>query len=114
VAWLVRDGEVLASTDVAADRAARRKGLLGRETVDGALVLRPCRQVHTFGMHTPIDVVWCDAAGVVLRVTTLRPRRVSTVVWRARFMIEAPPGAAGRWRLEPGQVVELVDGAPGG
>jgi uncharacterized protein len=114
VAWLVRDGEVLASADVAADRAARRKGLLGRDTIDGTLVLRPCRQVHTFGMRTAIDVVWCDACGCVLRVTTVRPWRVSAVVWKSRFVIEAPPGAADRWRLQPGQVVELVDSLDGG
>jgi uncharacterized protein len=113
VAWLVRDGEVLASADVAADRAARRKGLLGRDAVESALVLRPCRQVHTVGMHSSIDVVWCAADGSVLRVATMRPWRVSPPVWRARFVIEAPPGATARWGLQPGHIVELVDDEDG-
>jgi hypothetical protein len=33
-----------------------------------ALLLRPCSSVHTFGMRFPIDVVFADARGRVLRV----------------------------------------------
>ena len=35
-AWLVSDGRVLASAEVAATRAERRRGLLGRDGLDGA------------------------------------------------------------------------------
>ncbi|MEX0664962.1 MAG: DUF192 domain-containing protein [Gaiellaceae bacterium] len=106
--WLLRDGEVLASAEVATTRAARRRGLLGRDVVERALVLEPCRQVHSVGMRVPIDVVWCDRAGRVLRISTLKPRRVSPPVWRARFVVEAPSGAADRWRLHVGDVLEVA------
>ena len=50
----------------------------------------PCRQVHTFGMRFPIDVAFCAADGRVLRVVADDgPGRVSRVVWRARFVLEA-------------------------
>jgi uncharacterized protein len=124
MSWLVRrgasavpgvDDEVLAAVEIARTRAARRRGLLGRDDVDGALVLRPCRQVHTFGMRIPIDVVWCAADGRVLRIATMVPGRVSRPVLRARFVIEAAAGATDRWRLQVGDVLELaetrVDGA---
>lgn len=107
MAWLLRDGEVLASAEVAADRRARRHGLLGRDRVDGALVLRPCRQVHTFGMRVPIDVIWCDGHGHVMRIASLRPWRVSRPVVRARFVIEAAEGAASRWGIRVGDELEL-------
>ena len=109
MAWLVREGEVLAAADVACTRATRRRGLLGVELVEGALVLRPCRQVHTFGMRVPIDVVWCADDGHVLRIATLGRRRVSRPVVRARFVIEAAAGATGRWRLRVGDVLELAE-----
>jgi uncharacterized membrane protein (UPF0127 family) len=109
--WLVRDREVLASAEVATNRAARRRGLLGRDGCDGALLLRPCRQVHTVGMRFPIDVVWCASDGEVLRIATIKPRRVSRVVPRARFVIEAAAGSAERWKLRAGDVLEVVDGA---
>jgi uncharacterized membrane protein (UPF0127 family) len=105
--WLVRDDEVLATAEVAADARARRRGLLGRDGIDGVLVLRPCRHVHTFRMRFPIDVAFCDVNGLVLRTCSLAPARVSPVVWRAAFALEAGAGAFDRWRLEAGDRVEL-------
>jgi uncharacterized protein len=109
MARLVREGEVLMTADVAATRAARRRGMLGRDEAGGALVLRPCRQVHTIGMRFPLDVVWCDRGGRVLRVATLPPGRVSRPVLRARFVIEADAGAAERCGLRAGDVVDVLD-----
>jgi uncharacterized membrane protein (UPF0127 family) len=103
----VRDGRTLAAADVATTRAARRRGLLGADVRERALVLDPCRQVHTFGMRCPIDVVWCDRRGKVLRMVTLPPGRVSRPVLRARFVIEAAAGAAESWGLRCGQVLTL-------
>jgi hypothetical protein len=110
MAWLVRDGEVLAAAEVATTRGARRRGLLRRDGIDGVLVLRPCRQVHSIGMRFSLDVAWCDANGRVLRVATMPPFRVSRPVVRARFVIEARSGTADRWRLAPGDIVQVVDG----
>jgi uncharacterized protein len=105
--WLVRDGDVLASVEMA-DRAGRRlRGLLGRDGIEGAFVLRPCRQVHTLGMRFVIDVAFCDATGIVLRTRTVRPWRVSAPVWRAAFAVEAEAGAFDRWRLRTGDRLEV-------
>ena len=107
MSWLVRDGDVLATAEIAHTAKARRKGLLGRDDVDGALVIRPCRNVHTVGMRFPIDVAFCDRYGFVLHKHTLAPRRVSRPVWRSYFAIEARAGSFERWKLEPGDVVEI-------
>ena len=109
VPWLLRDGEVLASVEVAASRAARRRGLLGRDGIDGALLLRPARSVHSFGMRFPIDVAWCDRDLTVLRVTRLPRHRLTTPVVRARAVLEAEAGAFARWNLAPGDRLELRD-----
>ena len=58
-------------------RRARSRGLLGRDGVDGALLLRPCRSVHTVGMRFPIDVAFCDDELRVLRVVTMPRHRLS-------------------------------------
>jgi uncharacterized membrane protein (UPF0127 family) len=105
--WLLRGDDVLAAAEVAVTRKQRRQGLTGRDAVEGVMVLRPCRQVHTFGMHFPIDVAFCDRYGFVLHTCTLAPRRVSRVVGRSYFAIEAPAGAFERWHLHPGDVIEL-------
>jgi uncharacterized protein len=107
VAWLLRDGEVLASLEVAGSRRAHSRGLLGRDGVDGALLLRPCRSVHTVGMRFPIDVAFCDDELQVLRVVTMPRYRLSRLVWRSRAVIEAEAGAFARWGLRPGDKLEV-------
>ena len=105
--WLVRGDDVLAVAEVAGSPRRRARGLMGRGDVEGALVLRPCRQVHTFGMRFPIDVAFCDRLGVVLHLCTLSPRRVSRPVWRSSFVIEARAGSFERWKLRADDVVEI-------
>ena len=105
--WLVRGDDVLAAAEVAVSRGQRRRGLMGRDELEGVLVIRPCRQVHTFGMRFPIDVAFCDRYGFVLHTARLAPRRVSRPVWRAYFAIEAREGAFDRWELQLGDVVEV-------
>jgi uncharacterized membrane protein (UPF0127 family) len=107
VPWLVRGDDVLAAAEVAVTRGQRRRGLMGREALEGVFVIRPCRQVHTVGVHFPIDVAFCDRYGFVVHITTLAPRRVSRPVWRSYFAIEAPAGAFDRWCLRLGDVVEV-------
>lgn len=107
MAWLLKDGEVLASLEVAETGRERRRGLLGRDHLDGALLLRPARWVHTIGMRFPIDVIHCDGDFNVLRVTTMRRNRLGRPVLKARAVIEAEAGAAGRWSIEVGDSLEL-------
>ena len=107
MAWLLREGEVLASLEVAPTRRARARGLLGRDRIDGALMLSPSRSVHTLGMRFAIDVAFCDGELRVLRVVTMPRYRLSRPMWRARSVIEAEAGAFARWNLRPGDQLEV-------
>ncbi len=107
MAWLLRDGEVLASLELAPTRRARARGLLGRDGIDGALMLSPSRAVHTLGMRFAIDVAYCDGELRVLRVVTMPRYRLSLPVWRARSVIEAEAGSFARWNLRPGDQLEV-------
>jgi uncharacterized membrane protein (UPF0127 family) len=105
--WLVRDAEVLAAVEVPAVPHGRARGLLGRDGIDGVMLLRPCRNVHTFRMRFAIDVAFCDRDDVVLRTVTLAPGRVSPLVWRAAYVLEAEAGSFARWELHAGDRLEL-------
>lgn len=107
--WLLRDGEVLASLEVADRRATRRRGLLGRDGIDGAMLLVPARSVHSVGMRFPLDVAWCDRDLVVLRVARLGQHRFTRPVARAHAVIEAEAGSFARWNLTVGDRLELGD-----
>lgn len=110
VPWLVDDdAHVLASAEVARDRSARRRGLLGHHHYEGALVLRPCRWVHTIGMKFPVDVAYLDGDGIVVKTIHMRRNRVGIPVWRATHVIEAEGGAFARWGLGVGDVIEVRD-----
>ena len=105
--WLCRGDEVLASAEVADTRRARRRGLLGVDGVDGALVLTPARAVHTLGMRFDLDVAFLSRDGVVLDTCTMRRHRLGLPRWRARSVVEAQAGAFARWDLRPGDQVEV-------
>ena len=108
--WLLRDGEVLASLEVADAPAARTRGLLGRDGLEGALLLRPAAAVHTLGMRFAIDVAFCDADLVVLETVTMPRWRLGRPRPSARAVLEAEAGAFARWRLAPGDVLEVAHG----
>jgi uncharacterized membrane protein (UPF0127 family) len=110
MAWLLREGEVLATLELAGSRKARRKGLLGREGIDGALVLPSARMgVHTLGMRFPLDVAFCDRDMVVQRITCVRPGRMTRPSFRAPCVIEAESGAFDRWHLHVGDHLEIKE-----
>lgn len=105
--WLIRDSEVLAALEVAESRRARTRGLLGRDGIDGGLLIRPARQVHTFGMRFAIDVAFCTRDLVVVRTVFMPRNRVSRISLRANCVIEAEAGAFDRWRLRAGDELEV-------
>lgn len=106
MAWLVRDGEVLASVELADGRAARRRGLLGRADFDGVLRLK-ARSVHTIGMRFGIDAAFCDTDGTVRRVVTMAPWRVSLPALRRTIVFEARADTFREWNLRPGDCLEV-------
>jgi uncharacterized membrane protein (UPF0127 family) len=95
---LVRDdGYVVCDQcGVAATFKARLVGLLGRHglaTGEG-LLIRPTNSIHTFFMRFPIDVVFLDRQGVVVKlVSNVRPWRV-TFAPRGRDAVELRAGEA--------------------
>ncbi len=108
-AWLLRDGEVLAALEVAETREERMTGLLGRQGIDGAILLRPARSVHSVGMAFTIDVAFCTKELVVLRTISLRPGRMTRPSLRGGCVIEAESGAFDRWTLRPGDRLEIQE-----
>ncbi len=105
--WLLRDGEVLAALEVASTFAERSRGLLGRPGIAGAILLRPARSVHSFGMQFTLDVAFCDRELIVRRTICLQPGRVSLPSLRSGCVIEAETGSFDRWRLRPGDQLEV-------
>ncbi len=71
----------------------RLRGLLGRTRLaaDEGLWVVPSRGVHTIGLLFPMDVVYLDAACVVVHlIEHLAPFRVAPVKIKAQTVLELP------------------------
>ncbi|MGV9315057.1 DUF192 domain-containing protein [Streptomyces sp. NPDC003691] len=97
--------------EIAASYGTRRRGLLGRDGIDGAILLTPCNAVHTLGMRFAVDVAYLDAELRVVARHTLPPHRLALPRLRARHVLESAAGAMERWGVRPG-VRLAVEQAP--
>jgi uncharacterized protein len=109
---LLCDGRPVAALSVAESTRARHRGLLGTDSVEGALWITRCPSVHMIGMRYPIDVAVVDRAGVVLKVATLRPwTGMTRFRLRASATVEAASGAMAGWGVRPGSVLAIGERA---
>ncbi|MCQ4082263.1 DUF192 domain-containing protein [Streptomyces sp. RB6PN25] len=100
-------GQRAVELEIAASHRARTHGLLGRDGIDGMILLTPAGGVHTFGMRFAIDVAYLDRRMRVLAVRTMRPGRLGRPRLRARHVLEAQAGAMRGWGLRPGVTVTV-------
>ena len=107
MSWLIRDGDVLCTLEVASSMGDRMRGLLGRDGIDGALLIERARSVHTLGMRFPIDVAFCDRDLTVIATVCMPRFRLGRPRLRARSVLEAEAGAFERWQLQVGDQLEV-------
>lgn len=103
-------GHLLAAhATLAGDSTTRRRGLLGRDGLAAgeALVIAPTQGIHTFGMRFPIDVVFADRHGRVVRIAEAVPPSRVRLAWRGFAAIELPAGACRTAALRCGDRLEV-------
>lgn len=110
----VRTGRSIAQTVLAAfEPAARRKGLLGRDSFakGSAMVIAPSNAIHTFWMRFAIDALFVRRNGVVVKVRrNIPPWRAVAALW-AYAVIELPAGTLGADDVRVGDVLTMVAAA---
>jgi hypothetical protein len=90
--------EIVAQLEIARSSWTRFMGLMGRPSLEAgsALYLEPCNSIHMFFMRFAIDVLFLDRQGKVKRVMhSLKPWRISPIVFGARSVVELPAGTLG-------------------
>ncbi|WP_218143620.1 DUF192 domain-containing protein [Halopseudomonas yangmingensis] len=88
---------------------ARAKGLLGRKSLapEHGMFFRNCKSIHMFGMRFPIDAIFLDASGRVLKVVhELQPWRCAAS-YRSSHVLEVAAGSAVRLGLLEGRRLVL-------
>jgi uncharacterized protein len=88
----------------AASMRERMRGLLGhkRLTADEAMLLAPCRSVHTFGMSFPIDVLFIDRQWHVVAIHRCVPPARMLFCLNATRTLEMAAGVADVLSIENG------------
>ncbi|WP_165491794.1 DUF192 domain-containing protein [Egibacter rhizosphaerae] len=104
---LLVNGEAVAEVEIADTAWSRLRGALGKQPLAGALLLDPCRSVHSVGLRAPLDVAFCDRDLRVLRTVRLRPWRMTRVVRESRVVVEAEPGSFDRWGVRPSSLLGI-------
>src|SRR6266571_3637238 len=96
-----------------ADTAVRRvKGLLGRECLEDGqgLLFKQCSSLHTLFMRFPIDIIFMDRGGRVLRSRDgVGPFKFVAAPLRAHYALELPCGAILRSGTRVGDRLLLVE-----
>lgn len=67
-----------------------------------ALIIRPCKAIHTMGLEYPIDVMFLDRRGIILKLERVLPGNVSFCLW-GRVAVEMCSGTVNRLGLTTGQ-----------
>jgi uncharacterized membrane protein (UPF0127 family) len=95
--------------ELAIDSATRRKGLLGREGLEAGtgMVIAPSNSVHTFFMRFPIDIIFLDRSGRVLKIRHRVPARRVAFSTTAHAVLELPSGTAEAVGIKVGQQIAL-------
>jgi uncharacterized membrane protein (UPF0127 family) len=106
-AWLMCEGRVLASADIANTAKSRRRGLIGQTSIDSALVISPCKWIHSIGMKCAIDVLYLDDTGLVVKTEHLKPMRIAAPVGRSKTIVEMPSGSIERFGVQVGDLIEV-------
>lgn len=77
-------------TKLARSFFSRLLGLIGKKPKPGeALLIIPCKQVHTFFMQAPIDVIYIDRKGEVVKYFPgVRPRRILPFSSKTHMVLE--------------------------
>ncbi|MET9088575.1 DUF192 domain-containing protein [Streptomyces sp. NPDC004237] len=109
------EGATVVPLEIATSYRARTKGLLGRDSLDGAILLSPANGIHTFRMRMAIDVAYLDRRLTVIAVRTMPPGRLGLPRPRSRHVLEAAAGAMAGWGVRAGTRVTVEETAqPGG
>lgn len=89
----------------------RARGLIRAPPMQAQWIwrLHPCNAVHTLFLAAPIDVVFCNSAGEVLRIVAPLPVRRWAGQRSAASAWEFPAGSAQRLSLCRGDRLGLCD-----
>ncbi len=93
---------------------SRLIGLAGSSRSDSNFILwlTPCTRIHTFGMAYPLDVLYLDGAGKVIRtLSNVKPNTVPQKSTGTASVLELPAGTLYDQNIQEGDYLNVVSDA---
>ena len=93
----------------------RLKGLLGRASLGGdeGILLRPCNAIHMWFMKFPIDALFLDRDGRIVKIYhSIRPWQATRTWWKVKSVLEVAAGTAARVGLKEGDLFTFRETGP--
>lgn len=107
-----RDTVLGEAIEVASTAVKRVKGLLGRQCLEAGagLLFKHCSSLHTFFMQFPVDILFIDRRGKVLKAASgVRPFKVVAAPFRAQYALELPTGAIESSATRVGDHIDFLE-----
>lgn len=108
----VMDGVTIADRVKRADGfLARLAGWMGKRQAEDAegLLLSPCRQIHTFFMRFPIDVLYLSKTGEILKwEQSMPPGKIGPSVRGCASVLELVGGVGNGVGIRPGRIISFL------
>jgi uncharacterized membrane protein (UPF0127 family) len=104
--------QILTNIRVADSVFSRMKGLIGKSNLNEnhGLLIKPCKQVHTFFMKFPIDCIFLNGVGeVVYIIEGLTPWEISKYIPIAEEILETPHGTVSTYSISIGDRLTFKD-----
>ncbi len=89
------------------------KGLIGKKSFDSgsAMIFPKCKQIHTYFMRFPIDIIFIDEQNIVIAATeNLGKNRISKHINASKCVIELPAGTINQSDLKIGDKILIENG----
>lgn len=85
------------------------KGLIGESEpseIGSGIALPNVNSIHTFFVRFPIDVIFLDNEGRVLKLAKIKPFSISPIVFGAKTTLELKSGSIEKFKIKEGDLVE--------
>lgn len=95
---------------IAQDFKSRSRGLLGRQGLDKdeGLLIKPCNSIHTFFMKFPIDAIFLDKKGRIVKIATgIQPWRLCSAIVHGFMVLETGVDSQTKSLAKVGDVIEF-------
>ena len=104
-----RNGPLATRLEGAFDSGSRNRGLRGRDGLapGTAMVIAPSNAVHTFSMRFPIDLVFANREGIVVKTRAAVPKSRIAIALRGFAVIELAAGAIASCGVQVGDRLKV-------